>query len=586
MVSIEENLRREQVTDIARTLPKTALAGLLCSFALTAIFWPTLPRWAWLFGTIPLAIQVTASIIINQTWFPTLKTDNDYSKAFGVIEIQAIINGVAWFVLLSGIFYSIAQGTENTLFFSLACAMVMGCSAGAINLMPSYLPAMLWFIVPANLAGATLLVIGSTRDQQAVGLMFVLFMGISTMLAIRRYLFFREGIDIRYRNTALLEAYREQKELAENSSRAKARFLAAASHDLRQPIHAIGLLVDTLESQALSPDIKVLGKSISESVDDLTSLLDVILDISRIDAGLIQAQPTVFELGRLLGGLHKRFDHIATDKGLDLRIRDTQVRAYCDPALLERILNNLVANAIKYTHDGGILVGTRNSGPDKVRIDVWDTGIGIPGHAVKDVFLEYYQIGNLARAESEGLGLGLSIVRGLCTALGFDLQVQSKVNRGSVFSVTVPRGASMSVNPKRSELFLTKEGDADVLLIDDDARVLGATSQLLSSHGYNVRVAVSSGEALNLIECGFSPDVVICDYRLNEERNGSDVLTDIRRQYGTHIQGILITADTDPQRLLDAKRSGYALRHKPLSAVELRETVATLAHEPPDDDFD
>lgn len=585
MVSIEENLRREQVADIARTLPQTAFVGLVCCLALTAIFWPDLPKWAWLFGTVPLTVQVIASIIINKTWFETLSTDADYSKAFGIIEVQAIINGVGWFVLLGGIFYSVAQGTDNTMFFAVVCAIVMGCSAGAINLMPSYLPAMLWFIVPANLAGATLMVTGRTFDQQAVGLLFLLFMLISVMLAIRRFKFFRDGVHIRYRNAALLEAYREQKEIAENSSRAKARFLAAASHDLRQPIHAIGLLVDTLESQAQSPDIKVLGNSISESVDDLTSLLDVILDISRIDAGLIQAQPTVFEVGRLLGGLHKRFDHIAIDKGLELRIRDTKVRAYCDPALLERILNNLVANAIKYTKSGGVLVGVRNRGPSAIRIDVWDTGIGIPDHAVKDVFLEYYQIGNLARAETEGLGLGLSIVRGLCTALGFDLRVRSQVDKGSVFSVTIPRGVSLSGVSEREDPVLMTEGDANVLLIDDDARVLGATSQLLVSLGYRVRVAESSTTALRLMEDGFAPDVVVCDYRLNEERNGSDVLTDIRRRYGTHIQGVLITADTDPQRLLDAKQSGYVLRHKPLSAVDLRETVARLAHEPTGDEI-
>lgn len=562
--------------NVRKALPEAAAIGIACAVTLTAIFWPSLPAVSLWLGAGVLLTQTVFSIILNQTWFARLNTDAGYKRGLMFIEVQAIINGTAWFFLLVGCFYATTADAESLQFFPLVCAIVMGCSAGAINILPSFMPAMLWFIIPANLSGTTLIIIGNDTDQRLVGVVFILFMIINCVMAYRRSESFREAAEIRYHNAALLEAYRDQKEIAEGSSRAKARFLAAASHDLRQPIHAIGLLVDTLESQAKSPDTKVLGQSIGESVDDLTSLLDVILDISKIDAGLIQSNPGSVPVAKILASLHKRYAQTALDKGLEFRVRFTDAIAHCDQALLDRILGNLVSNAIKYTHDGGVVIGVRRRKNKKLLIQVWDTGVGIPPEAVKEVFLEYYQIGNLARAETEGLGLGLSIVKGLCTALDYNLGVRSELHQGSVFSVLVPEADVAAYSMPLGEQALKNEGNARVLLIDDDKRVLGATNQLLCSHGYDVRVAESSDEAIKRIAGGFVPDVVFCDYRLDEPLNGSQVLDLIRERFGEQIRGVLITADTDPARLREAKRSGYLLRHKPLSAYALRETLVRV----------
>ncbi|MEO0996651.1 MAG: hybrid sensor histidine kinase/response regulator, partial [Pseudomonadota bacterium] len=322
--------------------------------------------------------------------------------------------------------------------------------------------------------------------------------------------------------------------------------------------------------------IKVLSQSITESVNDLTALLEVILDISRIDAGLIRPVVTSFPINRLFFNLHKTFANAAYNKSLRFRLRNSDLLVRSDAILLERILTNLVSNAVKYTERGGLLVAARRVGRHSVRIEVWDTGVGIPADSLHEVFLEYYQIGNVSRADDEGLGLGLSIVKGLCDTLGYPLSARSRHTRGSVFTVTVPRAWHVSAAEHAAAPRPDQEGNARLLLLDDDKRVLGATQQLLGSRGYETRIAESRDEALAILDRGYRPEVVVCDYRLGDGMNGTTVLDEIRDRFGADIVGILITADTDPQRLIDARDSGYRLLHKPLSATALRNTLAML----------
>ena len=576
---IDQQFRREQLRDVARSMPILIGMSMLLLTLLVVTFAPLLP-WQILLAGPGLVIALSAMrLVMSEAWLDRLEQPEDVSVGLRQLTVLSLGTGVGWGILILTVLYGLGEDFETVGHLVMLACVTFALSVGATVTYASYPPVFYSFIVPTNLAGAALLLFAESAPLQLVGVVFLVNLACNIVAARNRYSIYRDVTALRHRNENLLDAYREQKDIAESSSRAKSRFLAAASHDLRQPIHAIGLLADTLESQARSPDMKVLSQSISESVNDLNALLGVILDISKIDAGLIRPDLKAFPIRKLLGNLHKSFAAQAHAKGIELRVRDSDVRVWSDPVLLERILSNLVSNAIKYTRTGGVLIGARSSGPRDVRIDVWDTGIGIPADSINEVFLEYYQIGNVTRAEEEGLGLGLSIVKGLCNALGYTVRVKSRHTRGSLFSVTVPRTSAEDAVEDRPLASFASANGARVLLIDDDARVLGATHQLLNSWGCEVRIAESRESAYRIMRQGFSPEIVFCDYRLADMENGSDVLNHIRRDFGQGIQGVLITADTDPKRLVEATASGYLLRHKPLSAAEMRATLHLLTPE-------
>ncbi|MEO1036255.1 MAG: hybrid sensor histidine kinase/response regulator [Pseudomonadota bacterium] len=578
MNRLRETVRRTQHQDITEYSAQEMLINALCAVLFLSILWPTGPSMlAW----VGIALMVGSDILIlacREIWMPTVKSRENIDRALNAYKATSLAHGVGWFILLMLAFENLAGQAQLAPLLVLISGFMFAVTGGAVIMYGMHLPKLLYFIVPANLAGALQIFRFDDPALMFCGIAFVAFLAGIVIQSRYRNRSYIELIEARYRNDQLLAAYKQQKEIAEQSSRAKTRFLAAASHDLRQPIHAIGLLVDTLEVQAQTPDLKVLSQSIGESVNDLTSLLEVILDISRINAGLVKADEQSLPISRVLGNLHKRFSSQALDKGLDFRVRNSDVKVHADRALVERILGNLVSNAIKYTERGGVLVGVRKLSGDSARIDIWDTGVGIPRDSLDEIFLEYYQVGNLARASTEGLGLGLSIVKGLCDMLGYKLSVQSRPGYGSVFSIVLPLADPTDEPSAPAPTAEPADADARVLVIDDDQRVLGATHQLLARRGYDVRIATGQGEAVDIIDRGFLPDIVFCDYRLDEAVRGSDVLNVIRQRFGQHIRGVLITADTDPRRLVEASESGYVLRHKPLSANEIRRTLAQLTH--------
>lgn len=578
MSNLDDALRLAQHEDIVEPATQEWLINISCMVLFGVLLWDDgLPLLAWLGLALPIGADI-AIRLFRDVWMPHRRTRENVRRALRAFASSAFIHGVGWFILVSLVFADLAGQPERWPVLLLISGFVFAITSGAIVLYGIYLPKLFFFVIPANLAGVLQVFRIDNTPLVFIGLLFTAFIVGIVIQARLRFRGYRELIEARFRNEQLLGAYKQQKEIAERSSRAKTRFLAAASHDLRQPIHAIGLLVDTLKVQATTPDLKVLSQSIGESVEDLTSLLEVILDISRINAGLIKADEKPLPISRVLGNLHRRFANQAIEKQIDFRVRYSDMRVHADRALVERILGNLVSNAIKYTEVGGVLVGVRKLSGDSIRVDVWDTGVGIPGESIDEIFLEYYQVGNLARASTEGLGLGLSIVKGLCDMLGYKLAVKSWPDRGSVFSITLPLADPTAETATPAELAEPTGADARVLVIDDDRRVLGATHQLLVRRGFDTRIATGEAEAIAIIDRGFLPDIVFCDYRLEDTVTGSDVLNTIRQRYGQHIRGVLITADTDAKRLIEANESGYIVRHKPLSALEVHRTLVQLSH--------
>ena len=383
------------------------------------------------------------------------------------------------------------------------------------------------------------------------------------------------------RTTQVVQAVRVAEEAqreAEHANKAKSKFLAAASHDLRQPIHAQGLFLDVLSRTELTAYQHELLASARASSEASGKMLNTLLDFSRIEAGVIKPQVRAFLLQPLLNKIENEFAPQADAKGLLYRSRETYLAAQSDPMLVELILRNLVANAIRYTERGGVLVGCRRHG-NRVVLEVWDTGIGIEPAHHQEVFREFHQLGNPERDSRKGLGLGLAISEGLARALDHELTLASTPQRGSVFRLTIPIAATATTALPAQEKLLKRDNtetlNARVLVIEDDEAVRTAMLHLLSNWGCQCRAVESIEEALTMTRV-FAPDVVISDYRLREQRTGAEAIAALRALLGNDLPALLITGDTAPERLREAQASGIPLLHKPLSSDELHHELRVI----------
>jgi signal transduction histidine kinase/CheY-like chemotaxis protein len=378
---------------------------------------------------------------------------------------------------------------------------------------------------------------------------------------------------------ATLEArIAERTEQLAQANHAKTRFLAAASHDLRQPMHALALTVGELRETASAPELAALARRIDRSVDALEDLLDALLDVSKLDAGAVQPERRAFPLQPLLERLADEFAPAAEAKGLRFRVAPTSLWTESDPTLLGRCLLNLVANAVRYTREGGVVVGCRRRGA-QAEIVVADSGIGIAAADQARIFEEFYQAGSPPRDRATGLGLGLAIVDRVARLLGHSITVKSQVGRGSVFGVRVPivpprPGEPASAAP---ETGMQQLAGLRVLVVDDEPDVRAALDGLLQRWGCSVETAASGGEALSADRA--SPDLVLCDLRLGESESGFDVLDRLQARWGTSLHGIIVTADASTERITDAHARGYPLLHKPVRPAKLRALLEQLLRE-------
>jgi signal transduction histidine kinase len=385
----------------------------------------------------------------------------------------------------------------------------------------------------------------------------------------------RAAIALRFENLDLIERLRVETEhaqaahqKAEEANLAKSKFLAAASHDLRQPIHAQGLFLEVLARTKLSAAQYDALANARATWQASAEMLDTLLDFSRIEAGVVEPQMQVFHLQPLLNRIENELAPQADAKAIVYRSRETHAAVRSDPALIALILRNLVSNAIRYTEAGGVLVGCRVRGGQAL-LEVWDTGIGIEPTQHHEIFREFHQLGNAERDRRKGLGLGLAIAQGLARALGHELTLSSVPGRGSVFRLALP----LSEVGVASDALDTVDGptrvfDVRVLVIDDDEAVRSGMRQLLGAWGCRCDVADSIEDALALARAN-PPGLVISDYRLRELRTGAEAIAALRAEFDPRLPALLITGDTAPQRLREARASGVPLLHKPVSPSQL-----------------
>ena len=373
----------------------------------------------------------------------------------------------------------------------------------------------------------------------------------------------------------------------DTANQAKSRFLAAASHDLRQPMHALGLFIAQLRARIHETEtLAVVGK-VESAVTALQELLDALLDISRLDAGAVSPTPVDFRLQPLFTRLEASFAPQAERKGVRLRTAPTRLAVQSDPVLLERILLNFLTNAVRYTDHGAILLGCRRHG-EHVRIEVWDTGVGIAPEHRDAIFQEFYQVSNPERDRTKGLGLGLAIAARLALLLGSRIEMRSHPARGSVFAIELPTGVARAEADAANALApIESLPGARVLVVDDDVLVREAMASLLAQWGCRVALAANGDEAIALFNSEEGKlDAVLSDYRLPNGETGVDVIVRLRAVAGWPIPAALITGDTAPERLREAKLAGHALLHKPVRPAKLRALLEQLlsvsrASEPP-----
>ena len=497
--------------------------------------------------------------------------DAQWRRWLGWFTLIALLEGVTWFF---GAFWMTSPtDTSQELVVALLGAIV---AFGALPVFGSYYPAFLVYMIPATVPHLYFnLVYNYSYHDLMAGLVVIYLVSLPFIARIfNRQLV--EGLLLRFQNLSLIEDLREQKDLADQANRAKSHFLASASHDLRQPIHALGLFIGALRGQPMNDEANRLVDHISGSVSAMDDLFASLLDISKLDAGVVQPNIEPMAMAPLLDRLCRECIADAEVKAIDLRLVRCRAIVLSDPILLERVLRNIISNAVRYTDAGRILVGCRHR-DGKITVEVWDTGRGIASSQQQHIFQEFFQIDNPERDRSKGLGLGLAIVKRIAPLIGSRLTLDSQPGRGSVFRLSVPRAAGVIGLPAAETASIGAMRTGMILVIDDEIAIQLAMSTLLTSWDHRVFVAGSVEEMLlQLADCYEKPGLIISDFRLRGEDTGLRAIQQLNDYYNDDIPAMLITGDTAPGRIAEAQASGLVLLHKPVSNSKLRAAIARL----------
>ncbi len=391
--------------------------------------------------------------------------------------------------------------------------------------------------------------------------------------------FVRVSRDITERKQAE-EALRAAKDEAERANVAKSKFLASASHDLRQPVQALVFFASAIESKLGDSAATPVLHELQGSLEALNGLLNALLDVSRLDAGVVVPEETNVPIATLMDRLVAELTPQAAEKGVQVKVVRSSAIVRTDATLLGRIMQNLLANALKYTNQGRILVGCRLRG-EWLRVEVWDTGIGIPKSHLDDIFEEFYQVGNSERDRAKGLGLGLAIVQRLSRLMNCPVKVCSGEGKGSLFAVDVPLvGFDRSRNISHLAMALgqgNRQGKPMVLVIDDENAVLRALRMVIEMWNYEVVTATGEDEAIDaLVREGRPPALILADYRLRAGRTGAEAVDHIRQLFGRAIPSVIITGDTAPERIREVRAHGLDIMHKPVQPAALKAVIADV----------
>ena len=498
-------------------------------------------------------------------------------------------NDLVMFSSLSGCFWSacgiLFMDTSDIAQSLTIVAALFGVISGAVPALTSHRQIFLAFVLSTWVPVGLYFLVQSQILFTGIAVMGTIFSAIIISFSNSQIRAIEYSLRVRYENFELLEELQIQKQKEEEANKAKSRFLAVASHDLRQPIHAMRLFSDSLSQRLTERNSRAIMAKLNASIATLSELFDSLLDISKLDAETIAPEKRNVDVCALLKSLAAEVSAQCHAKGLRWTYRcPGSYYVQTDALLLERILRNLIWNAIKYTDTGGILIAARKRG-DQLRIEIWDTGCGIPDTEQSEIFKEFHQVQTPGIQSPEGIGLGLSIVSRLCQLLGFTISLRSNPGQGSVFFLEMPLlpqppKAAMQDSELKPQ---THHPDSDlngvqVLVVDDDQNILSATGQVLRSWGCKPLLASSHEAVKHLLEEN-TPDLILTDYNLGNSMTGDKIITLVHQEAGFKIPSLILTGDTFTEGLIKASSRCDLLLHKPLKPEILKRTIIRLLNQ-------
>jgi signal transduction histidine kinase/ActR/RegA family two-component response regulator len=572
-VPLHDLIQAEQARYIHRTVPTAALGSMVVAALVAVVFHSVVSARSLYLWESAMAVLTAVRMI---GWWRYRGSDFSVHGRVWLRQatLAAFVGGMVWG---AGSLFLFPPGLLLYQ-FTFMITLVMMSVAAMFSYAPHY-ATYFAYILPSMLPGIVGLEVQGGIQQQAMGAGLLLLL-VVVLLSVRFFnRMFLESMRLRFENIDLVTQLTVQKDAAEAANLAKSRFLAAASHDLRQPIHALNLYLGAFAQLELPRRADALFGKIRQCAQIMDEMFRTLLDISKLDAGAIRPQLSVFALAPLLARARVEFEPQARARGIELRIRNCSGYVRSDAALVERILRNLISNAIRYTERGGVVVGCRPRGAG-LRLCVYDTGLGIEPREQSLVFEEFYQIGNRERDRSKGLGLGLAIVERLARLLRAPITLRSQPGKGSLFAFDLESAAAPDVPvvvPARKIANRSSLAGLLVVVVDDEELILDAAQTLLTQWDCTVIAATSGASALQKLAASpRAPDVLICDYRLRDDETGIAVVDAIRDEFNADIPALLLTGDTDPNQIRKISASGLAVLHKPLSEEELSEAMRAL----------
>lgn len=584
--AIESQAAVERVADIYAYLPTTTIAMVVGVAVTVSQYW----------GLVPLPgivswLGALGMLGVVRTWMSlnfSRRASNEPASLmlwYNAWRATTLWAGALW-GLAAWFFYDYGGPTEKLL---LILTIYSYCMAGMQILSPQHNTFYEFCALSLTPLVARVAMSGDPKSLLLAGYLLVVF-GI-TMLLARLYRKNNQGlVELKVRADHLMRQLRSQKAAADEArhqaevaNRSKTQFFAAASHDLRQPLHAMGLFAEALRQRIHDPQVSHLVTSINGSVDALEGLFSELLDITKIDTGGVDIAPAHINIGEIFRKLRLHFEPTAFEKGLALRFRGDHHNLYADPLVLERILRNLVSNAIRYTNDGSVLVSCRRKG-GRMLVQVWDTGVGIREKEQARIFEEFYQVPDseaLSPQQRKGLGLGLAIVKRLADLIKAPLQLSSRTGHGTVFSLLVPPGKTPSQrhaqqNFNKLPTSLSLKGKFIVVVEDEPAvrdgletLLEGWQAQVLSFETAQACVQWAKVAGVEVRQ----PDLLIVDYRLEHGHTGVEVIGAVRARFGAAVPAIMATGSTMSEHEAQAQANDFHLLVKPVVPNKLRAII-------------
>lgn len=578
---VEQLVLAEQARTLYDSVKVTALTSVLSCVVLVALFWRTIDHSRlFIWSAAVIAALSPLSLVLYWYYRRHSKLPADARHWLNLQGLRFFLGTLAYGS--AGVVLFVPDSlTYQLILFAFLFALSATLMAEAAQYRPLYLvtfpPLLLPFVVRAMIDSD-----GTTKLLALLAGTGLIYTSVTTRNLSK---LMGSSLAHRFNNEILVEQLQAQKQLAEGAlgqaeeaNRAKSRFLAAASHDLRQPLHALGLFVSAMKPHVVGDQGMHILQRVESTVRSTEVMFNAMLDVSRLDAGVLVPNIRSIPLAPLLTQLKAEYTPLAEAKDLRLRTRLGEYSVVSDPTLLERVIRNYLGNAIRYTQRGGVLLACRQRN-GSLSIEVWDTGHGIPENRQTDIYEEFYQLHNPERDRSKGLGLGLAIVKRISLLLSHPIRLSSRIGRGSMFSIEVPMAPNVAGDAAHEPDGILDETvlvGACVLVIDDEADAREAIEVLLKQWGCRVLSADSAESALELLrKHDVTLDAVLSDYRLRAGRTGIAAIQAIEREFGT-TSAALITGDTAPDRLKEATDSGYKLMHKPLNPSHLKQTLCAM----------